>query len=195
MKDNAVEIYKEILQGKRARFPKHFFENEGKEKSDAIFKYLFEKKLEWNIEQIIEKLDWSTISKNKLTSIFCRFYGRNIGTLIKSVYPNSFNGIRRPTTKDTRVKISIAQKNLSEEKRQNILNGIRSRYSEQYGKKLSDTKIGEFNPQHKLKAEQVKEIKKLWSTGTYTTATLGEKFSISRQSIADIVYGRTWKHV
>lgn len=68
-------------------------------------------------------------------------------------------------------------------------------YSKEYLKKLSDTKLGELNPQHKLNVGKVIEIKKLWSYGFYTTASLGEKFGIKRQTIADIVYGRTWKQV
>jgi len=68
-------------------------------------------------------------------------------------------------------------------------------YSEEYLKKLSITKTGELNPSHKLTVEQVKEVKRLWKLGIYTTASLGAEFNISRQSIADIVYGRTWKHL
>jgi len=68
-------------------------------------------------------------------------------------------------------------------------------YSREYLKKLSNKKIGELNPSHKLTIENVIEIKKLWSLGDYTTTSLGKKFNISRQSIADIVYGRTWKHL
>ncbi len=194
--DNAIEIYKEILQRKRLRFPKFFFENKGEEKANAIFRYLFEQELQWNKEQVIDKLDYFIIKKYKLTSIFNRFYKHKIGFLIRSIYPNSFKGKRRPMQKITKEKISLAQKNLSPEKRQNITNGRREIGScEQYIKKLSDTKSGELNPQHKLKAEQVIEIKRLWATNIYTTASLGEMFNISRQSIADIVYGRTWKHI
>lgn len=198
MQDNnkAVEIYKEILEGKRRRFPKNFFKEKSKEKADAIFKYLFEEKLQWSIEQVIEKLDCPLITEYRLTTIFNRYYGRNIGVLIKSIYPNSFKGKRRPMQKVTKERISLAQKNLSTEKRQNITNGTRRiRNCKQYIKKLSDTKAGELNPQHKLKAEQVVEIRRLWTTKIYTTTTLGEKFGVGRQTIADIVYGRTWKHI
>jgi len=92
--------------------------------------------------------------------------------------------------------MSISAKNMTVAKRENIIKGIREkRYCKEYAKKLSDGKLGELNPQHKLKTEQVIEIKKLWNIGTYTTTSLGESFGVKRQTIADIVYGRTWKQV
>lgn len=99
-------------------------------------------------------------------------------------------------TEETKRKISIAQKNLSPEKRANILYGQRNnRYSPEYAKKLSDTKLGTINPQSKLTEKDIVEIRKLWATGNYTTTTIADKYPVSRQSIADIVYGRTWKQV
>ena len=113
----------------------------------------------------------------------------------KMILTKKKNGTLSPSP-ETRLKISIAQKNLSPEKRERINHGIRTkRYNEEYAKKLSDTKLGEINPQAKLTANKVKEIKKLWNTGNYSTASLGKRFQISRQSVADIVKGRTWKHV
>ena len=104
--------------------------------------------------------------------------------------------IGKSLSEETKKKISIAQKNLPPEKRENINNGIRyKRYTEEYGKKLSDTKLGEVNPQAKLTEEKVRHIKFLWKKGTDSTTVLGNMFNISRQAVADIVYGRTWKHI
>lgn len=103
---------------------------------------------------------------------------------------------RKKMTEETKLKISLSQKNLSREKRERINYGIRNnRYTKEYAKKLSDTKLGETNPQAKLTEEKVILIKQLWKTGRYTTTTLGEKFNMSRQSINDIVRNRTWKHI
>jgi hypothetical protein len=103
---------------------------------------------------------------------------------------------RKKMTDETKRKISEAQKNLSDEKRERINYGIRNnRYSEAYAQKLSFSKIGETNPQSKLTEDKVIKIKELWNTGYYSTTVLGGKFGVSRQSIADIVYGRTWKYL
>lgn len=193
---NNIEIYKEILEGKRDRFPKGFWIDNGKENARTIFKYLIEEILQLNQVGLLNNFNYSTISEYKLTTPYDRFYKQCIGSLIKDIYPSLIKGKNLPTREMSKVKMSIAHKNLSVEKRKRINKGIReNRYCKEYAKKLSDTKLGESNPQHKLKVEQVIEIKKLWVTGVYTTATLGEKYKISRQSIADIIYGRTWKSI
>lgn len=63
------------------------------------------------------------------------------------------------------------------------------------GKILSDRKLGEKNPRSILTTDKVLQIKKLWSTGNYTPTILGAKFGVARQTITDIVKGRTWKHI
>lgn len=193
---NNIEIYKEILVGKRKRFPKRFWVDNGKENARIIFKYLIEEILQLSQVELLNNFNYDTVSQYKLTAPYDRFYNQCIGNLIKDIYPNLIKGKNLPMREVSKIKMSIIQKNLSPEKRERITKGSReNRYTKEYAKKLSDTKLGEINPQHKLKTEQVIEIKELWSTGIYTTASLGEKYKISRQSIADIVYGRTWKHV
>jgi hypothetical protein len=51
---------------------------------------------------------------------------------------------------------------------------------------------GEDMPQAKITAEIAKEIK---SMKHMPTKLIGSFFGLSRQSVADILYGRTWKHV
>lgn len=193
---NEVAIYKEILDNSRKRFLINFWDDNGKEKAKKIFKYLFEDILKWDVEKIVTHFNYEMVCQYKLTSPYKKYYNGAIGNIVNDIYPDYLKGKRIPFTDKTKIKISIAQKNLSIEKRESITKGAReNRYTKEYAKKLSDTKLGEINPQHKLKTEQVIEIKKLWATGIYTTTYLGEKFKISRQSIADIVYGRTWKHL
>lgn len=195
-KEITIDIYKQVLKEKRKRFPKHFWDYKGEEKSKIIFKYLIEEVLEWDGEKIIKDFNYEMVSKYKLTSPFCEYYNKAVGNILNTIYPELLNGQRVPVTKETCKKISIAQTNLSKEKRENITRGSReNRYCEEYAKKLSDTKLGESNPQHKLKAEQVIEIKQLWTTGNYSCVILHEMFGVKRQTISDIVHGRTWKHI
>jgi len=196
MEEAIITIYKEILNGKRKRFPLNFWKQKNKNDCKIVFYYLFNNVLELTIEDIVEKLDYNMISKFKLTTPFNKFCNGKFGDLLRLVYPELNIRQRRPMRKCTRKKISIVQKNLSPEKHNNIVKGMReNRYTKVYAKKLSDTKLGEINPKHKLKTNQVREIKKMWLTGNYSTARLGEQFGVKRQTIADIVYGRTWKHI
>lgn len=54
---------------------------------------------------------------------------------------------------------------------------------------------GDKLPQTKLKEEQVKEIRRLYSTGKYTQKYLGIEYKIDPSVISDIVNMRIWKHI
>jgi hypothetical protein len=54
---------------------------------------------------------------------------------------------------------------------------------------------GERNPMSILTEDKVLKIKKLSKNKQLTNTQLATRFSISRQAIVDIVYGRTWKHI
>lgn len=194
LKDDVIKTYEEILNDSKKRFPRNFWEKNSEKKARIIFKYLFEDILKWNKKEIIANFSYEIVSEYKLTTPYTTLYGKSKSNLLKNIYPKLIKGQRVPTLIKTRKKMSIAHKNMSKEKRDRITKGSReNRYCEEYAKKLSDTKLGEVNPNHKLREEQVKEIKKLWTTNNYSTTILGEKFGVKRQTIADIVYGRTWK--
>lgn len=53
---------------------------------------------------------------------------------------------------------------------------------------------GENNGHAKIKPEDVVEIRRLRSEG-YTYIEIGKRFNLSRPSVQDIIYRRTWKHV
>lgn len=191
-----IEIYKGILSGTRKRFPRNFWVKDGKYKSIIIFKYLIEEVLKWDKDKIINEFGYEIISKYKLTAPYNDIYLKVKSNVIKEIYPELITNTRMQRKEITRKRISEAQKNLPKYKRDYITKGAREhRYCEEYAKKLSDTKLGEINPQHKLKSEQVIEIRRLWATGNYSCVVLGEKFGVKRQTITDIVYGRTWKHL
>lgn len=193
--NNYIKIYLDILNCNIKRFPRKFWINNGKEKSIVIFKYLLENILNYNNNTIFN-INYDIISKYKLTSPYSKYFNCCVGTLIKNIYPDLIKGKHIPVSDKTKEKLSYAQKHLSKYKREKINQGIRNKKNnKEYIQKLSITKQGENNPKHKLTENQVKQIKKLWNTKIYSTTTLGYKFNISRSSIADIVYNRTWKHI
>ena len=108
------------------------------------------------------------------------------------------NGKGRPKTKEHIEKIRVAnlKENLSPEAIANKKRGSQERSrNKAYLKKLSEANRGENSITHKVTEEDVKNIKRLFQTGAYSTTAIADMYPISRQSVADIVYGRTWKHV
>jgi len=64
----------------------------------------------------------------------------------------------------------------------------------QLGRQAAPTK-GEASNLSKLTRRDVVEIRKLWATGKYTLAELGEMFGVSKSNISMIVNRKTWQHV
>jgi hypothetical protein len=54
--------------------------------------------------------------------------------------------------------------------------------------------LGEHHPNSKLKADQVREIRKLRATGMYQK-DLARRFGVSNATIQDLLNGNTWNHV
>ena len=71
-----------------------------------------------------------------------------------------------------------------------------TRYNLTYGHRL-DCARGERNHRHKLTADQVKEIRRVYKKGDleYGQSALGKKYGIAHGSIAAIVQGKSWKHI
>ena len=69
-------------------------------------------------------------------------------------------------------------------------------YNLTYGHRL-DCARGEKNHLHKLTAEQVKEIRRVYKKGDleYGQSALGKKYGVSHVSIAWIVKRKSWKHI
>lgn len=71
-----------------------------------------------------------------------------------------------------------------------------------YKEKLSKTKSGTLNPQHKLKEKDVLQIRKEYhellqkeQRKTEIQHLLAEKYNVKRPTISDIVLNRTWKYL
>lgn len=54
---------------------------------------------------------------------------------------------------------------------------------------------GEKNSTSKLTAQQVLEIRKLWSDGEANQTTIGRLYRISQATVSSIVCRKTWKHL
>lgn len=104
--------------------------------------------------------------------------------------------VKRTKEHNRKIGISNLRENLSVEARRNKSLGCTKRsQNKDYLNKLSKANRGENAKNHKVTEDDVREIKRLWETGAYSTTALADKYPISRQSVADIVYGRTWKHL
>lgn len=57
------------------------------------------------------------------------------------------------------------------------------------------TSRGEHRPNAKLTELEVREIRRLYTTRTWSQRDLGVLFRISHQVISDILNGHTWRHV
>lgn len=102
----------------------------------------------------------------------------------------------RTAEHNKKIGISNRRENLSAEALINKSLGCSKRSKNpEYLKKLSVANRGEKALNHKIKESDVREIKRLWETGIHTTATISDLYPISRQSVRDIIAGRTWKHV
>ena len=54
---------------------------------------------------------------------------------------------------------------------------------------------GAKNPSKKLNISDVIEIRYLYSTGGYSSRTLGNLFQVTKDTILHIVNRKTWKHI
>lgn len=191
---NIYDIYEEVLSNKRKRFPNKFWANENsKENGILLLRYIVKKnKL---TEKEIQDINLNKLTKDfKLTGLY-QLYNKKLLCLLKDSFPNIkfVNYYEKEEYKKRRSEIT---KNFSPEQWNRIKHGIKhNRYSQEYAEKLSKQKQGELNYSAKLKTEQVIEIRKKWSTGNYSTQSLGNLYGVKRQTIADIVYCRTWKHL
>lgn len=89
--DEDIQIYKEILTGKRKRFPNGYWcHNDGKEKAHKLTKFLLEKILNWSFNDICEHLKIETFRKYKLSGMISIIYGDSYYELINEIYPNTF---------------------------------------------------------------------------------------------------------
>lgn len=192
MKD-IYEIYNDVYNKRRKRFPNGFFtDKNGKETGIKLLQYIVN-------ELKMTETEIQNISSIELNSVFkldglYRMYDYNLLQILKDAFPE-IKFIEYYNREPYREMHSKITKNLSEEKWNNIKNGIRTnRYTEEYGKKLSDSQLGELNSSAKLKNEDIPKIR-LMRTQGHSAIEIGGSFGVSRQTINDIIAGRTWKHL
>lgn len=187
-------IYEDVLSGKRKRFPCKFWDN-GNSKEDGLnlLRYIV-KKHQLTTEQI-QEINLKQLTQDFKLSGLYRIYNKNLINLLSDGFPD-IDFIEYYYRESYKKKRSDTAKKFSPETWARIKHGIRhNRYNEEYARKLSETKQGELNYSAKLKSSQVIEIRKKWETGNYSTEALGNMYGVKRQTIADVVYNRTWKHL
>lgn len=87
-------------------------------------------------------------------------------------------------------------KNMTEEKRNNIVEGMRTnRYSKEWSDQLSTTKKGKNNPQTVLDEDKVRQIREDYAVLDVSQRLLAEEYGVARTTIADIVNYRTWNEI
>ncbi|AIK60050.1 DUF4046 domain-containing protein [Bacillus anthracis] len=85
------EIYQEILDGKRSRFPPNTWkEDSDRELSKRVTKYLIETILKWNEEDIKQKWNTPLIIKYRLLGALKHGYDNSPYKMIEDLYPNRF---------------------------------------------------------------------------------------------------------
>lgn len=192
--ENIYEIYENVLNNKLKRFPSGFWKNKNSRQNGIMLLRYIVKKLELTDYQIQEINVEQLTLDFKLRGLYL-LYDNDLMSILEDSFPN-LKFTKYYYRESYRNKQSKIIKNLSKEKWENIKNGIRNnRYTPEYGEKLSKLKRGELNYLAKLKSSQVIEIRQKWKTGNYTTTSLGNIYGVKRQTIADIVYERTWKHL
>ena len=63
------------------------------------------------------------------------------------------------------------------------------------GRCYTGNQSGQHNGNAKLTNDLVKEIRRLYNTGEYTTVNLGKKYGVNRATISYIVNNKTFKHL
>ncbi|MEK5645974.1 hypothetical protein BK138_34320 [Paenibacillus rhizosphaerae] len=85
-----ISLFHEIQQGKRGRFPNHYFAgDQGKQLLITLTRYIIEKHLNIPMEEIPQKITADLLWKNRLKPP-AALHGLNFMELIELVYPNQF---------------------------------------------------------------------------------------------------------
>ncbi|MDR5046707.1 DUF4046 domain-containing protein [Bacillus thuringiensis] len=85
------EIYLEILDGKRSRFPSNTWRwDENNEMAKRVTRYLLTEILNWNEEEIKQNWNVSLIAKYRLRGVLQHRYENSPYAMINDLYPNQF---------------------------------------------------------------------------------------------------------
>lgn len=90
-KEKVIQIYRDVLKGKRYRFPDHFFIGEqGKKNLANITRYLIEEYLEIPVEEIPLQVKAKTLWNHRLKAP-AQGYGWKYIDVIENAYPQKFH--------------------------------------------------------------------------------------------------------
>jgi len=85
------EIYQEILDGKRIRFPPNTWKlDKNNEMAKRVTRYLVTKILNWNEEEIKQNWNNALIAKYRLRGVLKHKYENSPYGMINDLYPNRF---------------------------------------------------------------------------------------------------------
>ncbi|MDO8156016.1 DUF4046 domain-containing protein [Bacillus toyonensis] len=85
------DIYQEILDGKRNRFPRNTWNlDENNEMAKRVTRYLVTNILNWNEEEIKQNWNNSLITKYRLRGVLKHKYDNSPYAMINDLYPNQF---------------------------------------------------------------------------------------------------------
>lgn len=85
------DIYQEILDGKRNRFPRNTWNlDENNEMAKRLTRYLVTNILNWNEEEIKENWNNAVIANYRLRDVLKRKYDNSPYAMINDLYPNRF---------------------------------------------------------------------------------------------------------
>lgn len=85
------DIYRQILNGERNRFPRGFWTKEGAyDRAVACMQYLFEQVYQWSYEDIRWHLQKEIFIENKLAAMLKELFQNSPYAAINAVYPGMF---------------------------------------------------------------------------------------------------------
>lgn len=88
---NGIDVYKEVLDGKRAYFPKMFWEGEeGRERARKISRYVIEEVYCLTEDTVAKEIRYNMFVKNKLSRMMKVVYNDVLFNLVDHVYPNKY---------------------------------------------------------------------------------------------------------
>lgn len=119
-KEEIENLYQNILEGKIKRFPNGFWScSKKKYHVKIVVKYLFEKKLKWNFNDIRNNISARLLRKYHLNGMLYNLFGDSCIKLLDTVYPKKFHAWelkKTPPNYWTDEHISLAVKYIVEKK-------------------------------------------------------------------------------
>lgn len=85
------EVYQQILDGERCRFPHGTWSKDGdKEPARRVTRYLIEEVLQWDVEVVKRQWRFAVIQRHKLRGMLDRVYDGEPFFMLEDAYPDKF---------------------------------------------------------------------------------------------------------